>query len=108
MKLNEPILLYEAIKNFGLFSSDIKTSVANKQIKLNDKILTLEDIRNIKIISFDEAGEFIFQNIELFRNLRFLDIDEIFECDIPSVRKHLNGFHKLRINKKLSIIISLF
>jgi hypothetical protein len=49
-----------------MFSKDIKQKISNKQLLLNGEPLIWEQLK-IKINSFDEAGNFIYKNLEIIR-----------------------------------------
>ena len=89
-----------------MFSKDLKQKINNKQLLLNGEPLTWEQLK-IKIDSFDEAGDFVFKNIESIRPFSFLNLEEMFETDIPVIKKLLNGLFLLKVAKKKWFIIKI-
>jgi hypothetical protein len=106
METTDILTIDKLLRLNGLYSSDIKIAMNNKQLKLNGYNLTVDDL-NLVVTSYDETGEFIYNKIELFKKLSFLSIDEIFECNIPYVRRVLEGLSRLKLSKKKSLIIKL-
>jgi hypothetical protein len=89
-----------------MFSKDLKQKINNKQLLLNGEPLTWEQLK-IKIDSFDEAGDFVFKNIESIRPVSFLNLEEMFEVNIPFIKTLLNGLFLLKVAKKKWFVITL-
>ena len=87
------------ILSSGFYSKDIKNKIKNKQFKINDKPLLLEDL-NSEIDYSKEAGEHISENLKDFSNL--IDID----CSFDSVLKITKQrYSMLRLSKHLLYVI---
>lgn len=106
MESTDILTIDKLLRLNGLFSSDIKIAMNNKQLKLNGYELTVDELQLV-VKSHEEIGDFIYHNIDLFKKLSFLSIDEIFECDIPYIREELKSFSRLKLSKKKSLIIEL-
>ncbi len=57
------------LKSLGFFSKDVKQKVEQKQFILNDSPLTSEQLK-YEILAYDEAGDFIFNNIDFFKRYK--------------------------------------
>lgn len=97
--------IYTFLKVIGIPASDCKTRLKNNQIKLNTESVDFNTSKNLKFIAIFDAGDFIFHNMDLFKDIGFLTIDEIFICDIPVIRKRFNGYSLLKISKKQYYIL---
>ncbi|MDD5648877.1 MAG: hypothetical protein PHF86_00425 [Candidatus Nanoarchaeia archaeon] len=91
--------LIEIFKKEELFSKDIRQRINNKQITINGIPIKNNDL-NIDINFYIDAGDYIFYNLNKFKTISFLNIDEMFECDIPYVKNLLKDFSLLKISKK--------
>jgi hypothetical protein len=106
-KINEEMTISDLLRNNELYSKDVKQKINNKQLFLNGVPLTLEQLNN-KIYSLDEAGDFIFKNIEIIKSVSFfLNIDEMFEAEIPFVRDLFKDLFLLKIAKKKWFVIKI-
>ena len=84
----------------------IKQKINNKQLLLNGEPMTLEHLK-MKINSLDEAGYFIFKNIEIIRPVSFLNLEEMFEAEIPFIKSLFKNLHLLKISKKKCFVLRL-
>jgi hypothetical protein len=100
------MILRDILKKEGLFGNDIRERVSNGQLTINNKKISNVDLDR-EIFNYDTMGDFLFKNIKLFNTLKFLSVDEIFECDIPFIRKELENKELLKISKKQLFVLYL-
>ena len=101
--------LFDILKKRGLFSSDIKVRIKNKQITLNGDIVNFDielDIElendNVKVF---EVGDFIFNliktNKEFSEKLMFFEFEKLFDSNIKNdLTNILNQFFIIKTSKK--------
>jgi hypothetical protein len=102
----EEMTISDLLRNNDLFSKDIKQKINNKQLLLNGEPMTLEHLK-LNINSFDEAGDFIFKNLEKIRPISFLNLEDMFEADTPFIKTLFNDLFLLKIAKKKWFVITL-
>jgi hypothetical protein len=102
----EETTISDLLRKNELFSKDVKQKINNKQLSLNGEPMTFEHLK-MSIDSFDEAGDFVFKNIEKVRPVSFLNLEELFEVEIPFIRLLFNDLFLLKIAKKKWFVVTL-
>ncbi len=106
------MLISDILKNYGLFSTDIKNRMKNGQILLNG-----EYIKNDIDINVDKniviAGNFVFNllkyNPEFYTVLKIVGFENLFECNIQhKIMESINKYHLLKISKKELILLKKY
>lgn len=101
---NRPFDISFLLKTLGFFSKDVKQKIQQQQFKINDEPLTMEHLKS-KIVAYDEAGDFVFNNIESLRMYSYFNLEEMFIADIPKLQNLLSGLYILKIAKKKLYVI---
>lgn len=103
------VMLSEILKNRGLFSKDIKTRFAQKQIRVNGDVI--ENDINIDMEGILDIGEFIFalisNNIWALR-IQIFGLEELMDSNIKNdLTEFLKQFKIVRTSKKDIFVIKL-
>lgn len=110
LKENRTFDISFLLKSLDFFSKDVKQKIIQQQFKINDEPLTMVHLK-CKIIAYDEAGEFIFNNISFFKKYNFFSFDEIFKSDVPKLKQFqktiFENLYILKLSKKKIYVIKL-
>lgn len=105
------ILLSDILKSKGVFSKEIKTRIANKQILVNGNPVDNDVKLDIDFWGqFVDSGEFVSQILQKnqiwFLRIKFLGIDALMSGEIENdLTEFLNEFIFIRISKKESFFL---
>ena len=106
--------LFDILKQRGLFSSDIKVRIKNKQITLNGEVIIFDLDMNIELendkAKVFEVGDFIFNLIKSNNNfsnqLMIFGFEDLFESNIKSeLTNILNQFVIIKTSKKETFLL---
>ena len=90
--------------------ANIKKEIGSKETSIrlkNNQISIFNSFINSNCISFKEAGQFICENISLFKPFQFLSIEEIFSIKSFKVQKAIKNLAFIKISKKQMFIAVL-
>lgn len=101
--------LFDILKQRGLFSSDIKTRIKNKQITVNGDVVNSDIELNIELendnVKVFEIGDFIFNliksNKKISNQLMIFGIEDLFDSNIKNeLTNILDQFFIIKTSKK--------
>lgn len=104
-------MLSDILKSRNIFSKEIKTRFANRQIQLNGEplngdIFLGENITNEDIV---EIGDFLFElinNPKWSKQLRLFGLENIIDSNINNnLTDHLKNFMVIRTSRKEAFVI---
>ena len=105
-KLEEPITISEFLRIEGFFSKDLKQKIENKQMTLSGDFLTLDDLKR-SISHVYDAGDFIFYNLDFYKENQIISFSDMFEVDIPKYKNIFKDLFLLKAAKKKQYVIKI-
>lgn len=103
-------MLSDILKSRNLFSKEIKTRFANRQIQLNGEPLSGDiEIGDVTEEDIIEVGDFVFElikNTKWSKQLRLFGLENIIDSNIANdLTEHLKDFMVIRTSKKEAFVI---
>lgn len=90
-------------------TSELKQRIGNKQIRLNDEPITIDNWRTLKLETAEPLGDFISSHPEcdvILRLGKIYDVDCLADCNSPKLQEVFGGKGILRISKKEVFVIN--